>query len=1051
MNGWYGRPVAAACAALAAIAASLYILAGAEYGSRESTVRRTYSVTIRHDGVDARAMERSVAVPLEDALASIPGVVEVSSESEYGKALAMARLSAEADGEGVYEAIRDAARAVYERLSPSADRPEIVSASEGRGPAWIAAVNSDLRDDAELGRLLERAVKPALEKLPGAGSVELAGAGIPEILVEVDDLAASALGLSPEATAWALANSDRLVPAGTLESSGVESAIMAEGRFGRSEDLATASLRTPSGALVALGSFARVETRERPPEALSRVDGLPAVTVAVMPGGGANLAALSRAIARETAALSSKHGLRFKVLSDAGAELASSFNSTLAAAGKGALAVAIAAMLLVGSGRRHEDAGRNLALRARLAAVAAVPATLLMSAAALSALGLGLDRHAFAGLVVGLGASVDAALLSAERLGGARGFDEGKAAMRELIPSLASGTATTLVALVPLASLDFLSEGIASVAAAIAAACVFACVIAALFMPPLVLGRIGFGRRSTPRAARGADTRRPRGLASGKRWLEARFGKLSRLAARALRRSLAANARLCDRRPFAPLCAAFAVSAGGALAITIAPTRAEGAIEGNVVFARAEFAAGTAATVVDERLAEFSLNVSRTPGVEAVLSTARRGSGSALARFDPGITDREAIASACRRIGVPGGFVWVPEPSSGERSWSLSVYGDDDELCRRLAERVAAAVSSLPFAIDVVLDFKEGPEDLILRPDRERASDIGVGFIEAAMSLRRGAHGPVAYKRIGPGGETDVRVMARRAGSVGSSPGGGLPAIAELASLIVAPGSGRAGSLMRFSRERDVARIHRRDRRRVASITMRSLPIDPPKARDAAFGALAQIELPPGYSVEFDREAMEAEDRLRGLGVSFVAAAVLGYMAIAFITESFGTPLAVLSALPPSMAVPALLMLISGMPMDVSIACAFVAVSGIAVNASVLVVDERRSDIARSSGLAGFKNASSFDLYRMTRARLGSLAATSGTTVAGALPLILLSGSGDTLARAMAFVTAAGTTASFVVALTVVPAIARAAPHLFLSFQVSRHDKRQAVGSIKNY
>ena len=205
---------------------------------------------------------------------------------------------------------------------------------------------------------------------------------------------------------------------------------------------------------------------------------------------------------------------------------------------------------------------------------------------------------------------------------------------------------------------------------------------------------------------------------------------------------------------------------------------------------------------------------------------------------------------------------------------------------------------------------------------------------------------------------------------------------------------------------------------------------------------LFRSERKAGYSFEFDRKAIQSAESLDGAALSFAFAAVLAYMVIAFITESFGAPLVVLSSLPPSLAVPAILLFVTGTPVDAGIACAFIAVSGIVVNASVLTVDARRTDTRRlSSGnfpamIRGSVPASAMDLYRMTRIRIGALAATGGTSIAGALPFLFLLDSGGSMARSLAFVTATGTAASFIAALTVVPALARLLPGFFRNFEV---------------
>ncbi|MBU1079615.1 MAG: efflux RND transporter permease subunit, partial [Spirochaetes bacterium] len=439
------------------------------------------------------------------------------------------------------------------------------------------------------------------------------------------------------------------------------------------------------------------------------------------------------------------------------------------------------------------------------------------------------------------------------------------------------------------------------------------------------------------------------------------------------------------------------------------------------VYVHVEFEPGTAMEIVDERLAGYALSLAEVPGVGSVQSTARRGSGSVLLSLDKSSADRSLAAKAARaarETPVQGGFAWVPRPSRDERAWSLVVAGDDDRECRDIAAEAARAVAALPFVAQTVLDFKDGPGDVTIRPDRERSAAMGIPFSSAAAALRRAVFGPVAYKRVDGAGETDVRVAASRDGK---------PRPRDIGATLAQTGNGaaRVDSFSRIGLEKDVSRIRRLDRRRVASISARCAPLDPREARASFYAAVSGVALPPGYSIEFDRDAIEAADRLGGAGASFALAASLAFMIAAALSESFGAPLAVIAALPPSLAVPALLLAVSGSPMDAATASAFVAVSGMSVNASFLTFDERRRVAARPGA------ASAYDAYRMTRARIGSLAATSATSVAGSLPFLFLSDPGSGLVRSLAFVAATGTAVSFLSALTVIPALASAAPRLF--------------------
>jgi len=148
VNTWYSRPVTVLCALAAVLALAGLLLSRVELGTRQTASASAYSVTIRHYGVDAREMERSVAVPLEDRLSEIPGAIEVRSTSEYGKA--QATISLRSDDAAAYASVRDAAERVYAQLPRSAQRPEIVSSAQGGGPAWVASMTSSGLSESEL-------------------------------------------------------------------------------------------------------------------------------------------------------------------------------------------------------------------------------------------------------------------------------------------------------------------------------------------------------------------------------------------------------------------------------------------------------------------------------------------------------------------------------------------------------------------------------------------------------------------------------------------------------------------------------------------------------------------------------------------------------------------------------------------------------------------------------------------------------------------------------------------------------------------------------------
>jgi multidrug efflux pump subunit AcrB len=140
-------------------------------------------------------------------------------------------------------------------------------------------------------------------------------------------------------------------------------------------------------------------------------------------------------------------------------------------------------------------------------------------------------------------------------------------------------------------------------------------------------------------------------------------------------------------------------------------------------------------------------------------------------------------------------------------------------------------------------------------------------------------------------------------------------------------------------------------------------------------------------------------------------------MVLAAVNESFTVPFAILFTVPPSLAVPAVFVTITGLPFNTAAACAFVAVSGMTVNAAVLCAGGVRETLKQANG----KNP--LGMYLALRRNLPALTATTVTTIAGAVPFLILSEGVNLLVKTMALVTVFGVGCSCLCAVSVLPAL----------------------------
>jgi multidrug efflux pump subunit AcrB len=996
-------------------------------------------------------MENTAAVPLEDALAKIRGMKTIRSVSENGVVRVFVCFDEKHPGR--YEAVREAAQEIYKTLPSSAQRPEIVSADGNRIPVWTVAVygfaESSAGKNQALGTFLERNVKPALEAVPGAGEVELSGAALTEIIITLDEHKAASLGLNPHDVISSLAYNDGLFPGGVLREGDREIFLVVDGRYGDTQSLAQAIIPFMSHdgkRLIRLNAVASVRETEKETQSRSRLNGKSTAVIAVMAGGGADIGKLSTLLYEEL----QRQGLEFTVLSDRGAEEKAARRSVFGAAIQGSLAVALIAALMC------RESGRLLLCVSAFS----VPVIVLLSAATLRLLNFALDTLILAGLSTGSGAAVDAVILSAEYLGkAARSPDrtEGRQAFAALKFPLISGAATTIIALFPLI-LKKPAAAFQPVAWAAAVVNAVSLVLALTVLPPLFLyrkkeqsrgktGDIRAGktypafqvlRRNLNEACKLILSRRTVQRKAKRNFFtnECNFlflqalkflchlqrrdgtshstvislGNKSRRSDKAgnVFRFLAFLSGFCIRRSHVIIGFWLVMTVFGAAALFIkgADTGVQGSE--NSVYAQVEFEGGLHIDEVDRRLKLFAKSLD-DEGIVNIQTSARTGSGSVLLNLNPRKMNHESAKKRLRSRSLPGGFVYIAEPSGGDRIWEIRISGGGKH-CRKLAAEAARICEKLPVIEETVLNFKDGRPRLTLKPDRERFAESGFSLSGAGRRLRYGIHGPVGYKRVTAFGETDVRLrwgMVQSAGDIRLTPvaGNSLPV--------------RAESLFTEHMDREPSSIQRIDRRRSASISVRTKAMDPRKAQEEIMTALSVMSLPPGYSIEFDPEAIEAAEEVSSSVFLFVLALALCYMVIAALKESFLLPLAVLAVVPPSLAVPALCT--AALPLNAAGAAAFVAASGLAVNAAILMADGIKVPLSAAR------------LYRTFRNRFPVLAAAAFTTIAGAVPFLFTSGGAAPLVKPLSAVTALGAAASALCSVSLIPALASAAPGFFCS------------------
>ena len=952
-----------------------------------------YSITLRHYGWDAEEMEKRAAIPLEDALSGIYGIERIVSISENNRVRVYVSFHNAGNGffsrdDVFYDSVREAAQRVYESLPASAQRPEIRSSGDLRIPFWTAAVygSNDQGGDSEPdGWLLEKIVKPALGSIEGIAEIEIAGPGIREIIIVPDMEILSSIGLTPGMISGSLAANDSVFSGGTISLYGLEIPIHLDGRYsGRDpESLGEALIPLPYGGYVMLNSIADVLEQERKAEIITRLNGNKTAIISLTAVSGADLRILSNRLKTELAYLSSLP-LEFYIMEDRGEEERKAFIAISRAAMEASLLLAAAVILL--------GVGKNFGIRKAVISAASIPVILIISAAILAYLGFSINRMFLAGLAVGIGSAVDAVILCSYE------FSRNKKTRRidvikKIWPPLISGAVTTIAALLPLIFLMNDNE-ITIIAMAIGTVTFVSVVFALSLFPPLLLWETGKNK---------INKEMQFGLFKNKfRWVFSHF--FSFISGLVFKHSVFVAAA-------ALLIALFAFTL-----LIYSGTDTGGEWADDSVYVQIEFESGFLKEEIDLLLAFWAERIGNHEHIFEVQTGARTGSGNGLVTFNSSKIDTQAIRSYIRSITIPEAFIYIPQMSGNDRVWTISIIGDDIEIIRDLVRQAAFISSFIPEVKESVLNFKEGSPRLNLIPKRDFLAQAGIYFSYISEFLRQGVHGPVAYKRIDETGETDLRIQYMASDGENDSLLYNVLSGRDVLNIPLQSSNGNSlllvSSMTEAVRTNDVSAIQRENRRRAASFSVRTEPGDPRFYRDIIMPFFDQIDLPSGYRIEFDPDAIAQADNLSKKFFNFFWALLFCYMIIAAIEESFLLPLIILSSVLPSLGIPVIFIFIHGYLFNNAVACALVAVSGIAVNASVI-----------SAGFLWSSNGGKFSFYRMIKGKMPVIFAITVTTIAGSIPFLFLADGSNEFIKTLALVTVLGTGVSFICSFTLIPSL----------------------------
>jgi HAE1 family hydrophobic/amphiphilic exporter-1 len=239
---------------------------------------------VPYPGSTPEETEELITRPIEDALATLPGIEEIRSTSSDQDARFEIRFAWGTDINTAGFEVRNKLDSVRSQLPKTADRMWMWMASTADSPMLTVRFSAD-SDLSSQYDLLDRYFKKPIERLDGVARVELAGVGAREVRILVDPGRLAAHAVDIRQLVQLLEKSNFSVGAGQITGYGERLSVRPLGEFRSLDEIRNLVIRNN----VRVGDIASVELVS--PEITRRrhLDGRPAVGLDVFKSTQANV------------------------------------------------------------------------------------------------------------------------------------------------------------------------------------------------------------------------------------------------------------------------------------------------------------------------------------------------------------------------------------------------------------------------------------------------------------------------------------------------------------------------------------------------------------------------------------------------------------------------------------------------------------------------------------------------------------------------------------------------------------------------------------------
>jgi multidrug efflux pump len=968
-------------------------------------------------GASADLVRGFITTPLEQAISSADGIDYIESKSLLGFSTITARLKLNFDQTKALADITAKVNQVRNTLPPEAEVPSIsVQSADSQVAAEYLAFSSDILSQSEITDYLTRVVQPRLSSVQGVQRADILGARTFAMRVWLKPEKMAALNVSPAQVRAALAANNYLAAVGSTKGSLVGVNLTANTDLHSAEDFKRLVVREANDAIVRLEDVADVELGAEDYDTRVRMSGHTAVFMGIFPLPNANTIDVVKRVTSELDSIKKglPAGLDARVGYDASEYISNAIHDVTHTLIDTLLIVVLVIFLFLGS------------VRSALVPIVAIPVSLIGAVFLMQTFGFTLNLLTLLAIVLSVGIVVDDAIVVVENI--ERHLREGRSRIdsailgaRELAGPVIAMTVTLAAVYTPIGLQGGLTGALFREFALTLAGAVTISGIVALTLSPMMSSHFLKGAADEEKGFTG--------------WVNHVFDKLRRSYGNALAATLRSRPFVyviwivvglmaIPMYMFSPKELAPLEDQGVMFAYVFAPANTTS--DQNAVYAKAAEDAFLQTPEVD---ATFQLMFPPTSPFAAA-SGVNGFSGMVLKPWHA--PRNRTVFQIMPEVGmrmqkIPGLQILpalppaLPGGSNFPIEFIITSTSDSKDLLEFAQKVQGEAMKSGDFNF-MQIDLKFDQPEARVVIDKDKVATLGLNLAQVGADLASALGGNYvnrfniagrSYKvipqversgRLNPGQLTDIYI---------NGPGGRLIPVSAIAHI---ENETVPRSLNRFQQLNSV---------KISG--MAHVPLD--QALKDLEAASHEV-LPPGYSFDYTGESRQLRQEGNKFLPAFLLAITLIFLALAVQFNSFRDPLVILLGSVPLAMFGALVFTYLKMPnpnipywtngwtttLNIYAQVGLVTLVGLIAKNGILVVEFANK--LQEEGKAKLEA-----VHEAAMTRLRPVLMTSVATIAGHIPLTLVTGAGASARNAIGLVLVGGMTIGTIFTLFVLPSV----------------------------